>query len=252
MRKVAAIAIRRIAIDATVSMDDLISSARIAHKIAPRAMTMPSITPRFLIVPISNELTYLVATRRRANVPIIADIDAVAASNLSFSMNDNPITAPIRTVIIPPIISNCFVQSPNLEAAFATAARETIIAIIAAVPIATSLGSSKLRIAIAPTSTSIPADIFSIIVPALSAFSPLNLVILTIAPNRTSTAAINTRPLIISPVGTVAITFMAKAINAIPAAILNIILPALFALSLHILEISINLKNNASTPERTI
>ena len=114
-----------------------------------------------------------------------------------------------------------------------------------------SLGSSKLRIAIAATSTSIPADIFSIIVPALSAFFPLNLVILTIAPNRTSTAAINTSPLIISPVGTVAITFIARAINAIPAAILNIILPALLASSPHIWEIYMNRKNRVCTPERT-
>ena len=222
-----------------------------AHKIAPRATITISIAPRLFAIPASNDLAYLVATRRRANIPIIADIDSVAASNLSFSINDRPTTAPTRIVIMPPIISNCFVQSPNLEAALATAARETIIATIAAVPTAMSLGSSKLRIAIAATSTSIPADIFNIIVPALSAFSPLNLVILTIAPNRTSTAAINTRPLIISPVGTVAITFIAKAINAMPAAILNIILPALLASSPHIWEIYMNRKNRVCTPERT-
>ena len=248
MRKVAAIAIRRMDIDATVSIDDLISSAWIAHKIAPRAMTIPSITPRFLIVPTSNELTYLVAINRRANIPIIDDIDAVAANNLSFSINDNPTTAPTRIAIIPPIISNCFVQSPNFEAAFATAAREVIIATIAAVPTATVSGFSKLRRAIAATSISIPADIFRSIVPALSAYSPLNLDTITIAPNRTSIADINARPLIISPVGILAINFIAIAINVIPAAIFSIILPTLFASFLHILEINMNLKNKDSTP----
>ena len=251
IRNAAVIAIRRIAIDSTVSIDAPISSSCIANKIAPRTTITTSIEPRLLAIPASNDLAYFVATRRRANIPIIADIDSVAASNLSFSINDKPTTAPTRIAIIPPIISNCFVQSPNLEAAFATAARETIIATIAAVPTATSLGLSKLRRAIAATSMSIPADIFSIIVPALSAYSPLNLVILTIAPNRTSTAAINARPLIISPVGIVAITFIARAINVIPAAILNIILPALFASSPHIWEIYMNRKNKVCTPDRT-
>ena len=251
IRSAAAIDKRRIDKDPTVSIDAPISSSCMAHKIAPRATITTSIAPRLLAIPASNDLAYLVAARRRANIPIIADIDSVAASNLSFSINDKPTTAPTRIVIIPPIMSSCFVQSPNLEAALATAAREAIIATIAAVPTAMSLTSSKLRMAIAATSTSIPADIFNIIVPALSAFSPLNLVILTIAPNRTSTAAINTRPLIISPVGTVAITFIARAINVIPAAILNIILPALFASSPHICEIYINRKNKVCTPERT-
>ena len=248
IRSAAAIAVRRIAIDPTVSIDAPISSACMANKIAPRTTITPSITLILLIIPTSNALMYLVAINRRANIPIIDDIDAVAANNLSFSINDNPTTAPTRIAIIPPIISNCFVQSPNFEAAFATAAREVIIATIAAVPTATVSGFSKLRRAIAATSISIPADIFRSIVPALSAYSPLNLDSITIAPNRTSIADINARPLTISPVGILAINFIARAINAIPAAILSIILPTLFASFLHILEINMNLKNKDSTP----
>ena len=248
IRSAAAIAVRRIAIDPTVSIDAPISSVCMANKIAPRTTITPSITLILLIIPTSNALTYLVAINRRANIPIIDDIDAVAANNLSFSINDNPTTAPTRIAIIPPIISNCFVQSPNFEAAFATAAREVIIATIAAVPTATVSGFNKLRRAIAATSISIPADIFRSIVPALSAYSPLNLDSTTIAPNKTSIADINARPLIISPVGILAINFIARAINAIPAAILSIILPTLFASFLHILEINMNLKNKDSTP----
>ena len=159
----------------------------------------------------------------------VADANTPCVSSIIVNKAIIPANAPTTPTITSMVVCAFLPTFANLVTP-TSAAKHSIIESIAAVAKAIFSGLIRLRIAIAATIIRIAADIFISIVPALSACSPANLDMYTIAPNNASNPAITVMPLTISLVDILLTSFIVIANIPIAAAMPNSIRPALLAL----------------------
>ena len=143
-----------------------------------------------------------------------APVEDMALSTGSCPTKNN---TPPRTPTATEIRINVAVDFCTYLVMYMIKANIPIKAAIQAVPTATFVVSRSVNIAIAPTKISNDADNLSIIVPALSAFSPLNFERYVKAPNKTLIAVITRTPFSASPGSIPAMIFIATPIRIIDA-----------------------------------
>ena len=200
---------------------------------ALKTMTTPSITIRFLAIPLSTFANFVEAIII-ANIPIILDNAMVAAFKSSAGMNESPATT-IANKLIARTIAIRLPLNPLLSLAnFVTAikpAKQASSITIAPRDLFRSSSSNLLRRYITPVSMSNAADMLKSIRPALVACCPANFETAITPMNRSSRTATTLRPFSISSSFMAATSFITLTMIRSAADIRISIVPALDAFS---------------------